>query len=227
MRSEIRPKIAIVPIGTVNDFAKILGVPKKIEKNIDFIFNNEAVATDVNQINDKYFIYVTAAGYLTSVSYEAKREEKKKYGSMAYFRAGIRSLNKKPFFRARIEYDDKVCEKDVSLMLALSANQFGGLKLFRFSKKTKLNDGLVDIRIFTDRNLALILRLVMFILLAGKKQYKELHISTDHAIITPLNGEDVKWNCDGELLAEGKIELKVIPRAIEFYAHPKQIKKFY
>lgn len=227
MKSDVRPAIAVVPLGTVNDIAKIFGVPRSVKKNIDMIFENRPIATDINQINNKYFVYVAGAGYLTSVSYEADREEKKKYGPLAYLKTGLKGLTAKPFFKAKIECDGMTYIKDVSLLLVLSANQFGGMRLFRFSDKTKLNDGLVDIRIFSYKRTSLLFRLIIFILRAGKKQFHELQLTTSRVTITPQNDDHVRWNGDGELVAEGKIELKVIPKAIEFYVHPRRIKKLY
>ncbi|MGI6782557.1 MAG: diacylglycerol/lipid kinase family protein [Acholeplasmataceae bacterium] len=227
MKSDIRPSIAIVPLGTVNDIAKIFGIPKKVDQNLDLIFDLEPVATDINQINDRYFVYVAAAGYLTAVSYDADREEKKKYGSLAYLKTGIRELRQKPFFKAKIECNNETYTKYVSLLLVLSANQFGGMKLFRFSKQTKLNDGLFDLRVFSYKRISLLFRLVLFILRAGKKQYHELQFSTNHAIITPLEDKEVNWNADGELVTKGKVEIKSFKQALKFYVHPKRIKKLY
>lgn len=227
MESEVRPSIAVIPSGTVNDISKIFGVPKNIEKNLDFILNSEPVETDINQINNQYFTYVSGAGYLTDISYMADREEKRKYGALAYLKTGIKGLKKKPYFKAKIESNGQSIVTDISLILVLSANQFGGLKLFRFSKKTKLNDGLVDIRIFTSRDIWLIFKLMVFVLSAGRKHYKETHISTNHAIITPLDSNILDWNADGERVPAGQIELTVIPKAIRFYVNPKRQKKLY
>ena len=227
MKSTVRPHIAVIPAGTVNDIAKILGIPKNIDKNLDLIFNSDPVEMDINQINDNYFTYVAGAGYLTEVSYQAKQEEKRKYGQLAYLKTGIKGLRKKPYFKAQIKCNGVTVEDEMSLIIMLSANQFGGLRLWQFSKKTKLNDGLVDIRIFKGRNLILLARLVLFILLAGRKKYKEIHFSTNHAIITPLDDKPLNWNADGEKVTVGKVEVKVIPRAISVYVSDKQKKKLF
>ena len=227
MQSEVRPSIAVIPIGTVNDVAHILGFSHNLEKNFDIIFNTEPLPTDINKINDHYFVYVAGAGYLTEVSYKADRQEKKKYGTLAYLKTGIQGLSKKPFFKAMVQCNDEIYVRNVSLLLVLSADRFGGFRLPFFSKKNKLNDGLVDIRIFEGRDVALLIKLAMFILLLGRKQYKQFHFTTGKATITPLNNNHVKWNADGELVTKGKIELEVIPKAIKFYVNPKRAKKLY
>ncbi len=227
MQSDVRPNIAVMPVGTVNDISHILGMSRNIGKNLDVIFNNKPIPTDINKINDHYFVYVSGAGYLTEVSYEADRLEKKKYGSLAYLKTAIKGLKKKPFFTAKIECNGEVYIEQVSLLLILSANQFGGMRLPFFAPQGKLNDSLVDIRVFSGRNIWLIFRLVMFILLLGRKQYKQYHVATSKATITPLDTDNVKWNADGELVATGKIKLEVIPSAINFYVNPKRVKKLY
>ena len=227
MRSEVRPSIAVIPSGTVNDISKILKIPSNINKNLDLILNSEPVEMDINRINDVYFAYVCGAGYLTEVSYMAEQEEKKKYGFLAYLKTALKGLRKKPDFTIRVEANNKTIQKKVSLVLILSANQFGGLRLWRFSKKTKLNDGVVDLRMFSGRRLILIIRLVLFILLAGRRQLKETHISTGKATITPIDGYEPVWNADGEQSISGPIELEVIPRAIQVFVNKKKVKKLF
>lgn len=227
MRSEVRPTLAVIPSGTVNDIAKILGIPKNIEKNLDLILNSEPIEMDINQINDTYFTYVAGAGFLTEISYTAEREDKIKYGQVAYYREGVKSLKRRPYFVVELEANGKMTVEEASLVLILSANQFGGMRLWRFSRKTKLNDGLVDIRIFKGRKLLLIFKLILFVLLAGRKQFKQTHISTSEAVIRPLNDYKLDWNADGEKVFSGELRLKVIPRAIRVIAHPKRIKKLF
>lgn len=227
MRSEVRPTLAVIPSGTVNDIAKILGIPKNIEKNLDLILNSEPIEMDINQINDTYFTYVAGAGFLTEISYTAEREDKIKYGQVAYYREGVKSLKRRPYFVVELEANDRMTVEEASLVLILSANQFGGMRLWRFSRKTKLNDGLVDIRIFKGRKLLLIFKLILFVLLAGRKQFKQTHISTSEAVIRPLNDYKLDWNADGEKVFSGELRLKVIPRAIRVIAHPKRIKKLF
>lgn len=227
MKSDVRPTIAVIPNGTINDIARILKIPRNIDKNLDLIFSSEPVEMDINKINDSYFTYVCGAGYLTEISYMAKREEKKKYGSLAYLKTGLKGLRIKPDFKVRVEANGEVREKKVSLILILAANQFGGLRLWRFSRKTKLNDGVIDIRMFSGRKTALMFRLAWFVILAGKRQLRETHISTNKATITPLEGYNLIWNADGEKAEEGKVEIEVIPRAIRIYAHKSRIKKLF
>lgn len=227
MKSDVRPNLAILPAGTVNDTAKILGFTKNINKNLDIILNTDPVEMDINKINDKYFAYVAGAGYLTEISYMAEKEEKKKYGSLAYLKTGIKGLRKKPYFRARIEVNGETFEQDVSLILILAANQFGGLRLWRFSRRTKLNDGLVDLRTFTGRKWILIFRLILFVIFAGRKQFKQKHYSTNKAKITPLDNADIIWNADGEKASRGTIEISVIPKAVSVYVSSRRRKKLF
>ena len=39
MKLDIKPILAIIPSGTVNDIAKILKIPKNVNRNLEMIFN--------------------------------------------------------------------------------------------------------------------------------------------------------------------------------------------
>ena len=48
---EFRPKLGILPTGTMNDFASALGIPKNIKKACDIICNGNTRAVDIGKVN--------------------------------------------------------------------------------------------------------------------------------------------------------------------------------
>lgn len=60
--------IAILPVGTANDFAKFIGMPEDIEEACRQILNSKSKKVDIGKINDKYFLNVASTGLFTDVS---------------------------------------------------------------------------------------------------------------------------------------------------------------
>jgi len=49
---EYRPTLGIIPVGTTNDFARAIGVPRNIDGACDVIVEGNSVPIDIGRIND-------------------------------------------------------------------------------------------------------------------------------------------------------------------------------
>ena len=58
----------VIPLGTGNDFATALGLPEDVEAAIDLLLEGEPSRVDVASLNDRYFVNVSAGGFLAEVS---------------------------------------------------------------------------------------------------------------------------------------------------------------
>ncbi len=72
-----RPKMAIIPAGTTNDYARALKIPRdNIKAAAEVIKKNQTVKMDIGHTDDSYFINIAAGGYLTELTYEVPSELK-------------------------------------------------------------------------------------------------------------------------------------------------------
>ena len=65
MRLDKKPLLGYIPSGTVNDVAHSLYIPRNAKKAVDCILNGQPYSHDIMKINDRYGIYVCAAGLFT------------------------------------------------------------------------------------------------------------------------------------------------------------------
>ena len=107
MRLDNPPPIGYIPMGTTNDVATTLDLPK-----------NDTVAAarrllsgtphpfDVGGFGEKeYFAYIAAFGMFTEVSYATPQTQKKALGHLAYVLQGMATLPKIEAVNAHVEYD--------------------------------------------------------------------------------------------------------------------------
>ena len=222
MKSDKRPKIGILPCGTANDIASILRIPKNFKKALKMYFEHDAELIDINQMNQRYFVYAAASGVLSKISYDIKRKSLNRYGYLAYVFEGMKDLAKDYKYNVEIEHDQGTLKTECMMVMGLSSNRVGGLRLKNFAN-SKVNDGLFELRIFKRRRTFRRFRFLSSFIRGGKKLREDFHIaSTCFKIKT---NEDVMWNTDGEQAMCGNIEIKVHPKAIAFYMNPKIKKK--
>ncbi|MCA1032907.1 diacylglycerol kinase [Bacillus timonensis] len=190
-----RPKLGIIPVGTTNDFARAIGVPRTVEGAVDVILDDVACPIDIGRVNDKYFINIAGGGRLTELTYEVPSKLKTMLGQLAYYIKGMEILPSiKPTY-VEIEYDGKLFEGEIMLFLVSLTNSVGGFE--KLAPDSSLNDGLFDLIILKKANLA------DFIKVASLAVRGE-HIHDPHIIYTKANrvkvkpSEKMQLNLDGE-----------------------------
>ena len=195
MERDIRLPIGILPMGTANDYAKYIGIPKDISKALEKMFRLPPMKMDVGKINDKYFINVASTGLLTDVSQKTHRELKNAIGKLAYY---IKGLEQIPTFRkipVKFTSEEKKYDGDMYALLVFNGRTAGNLD---FAYKSKANDGLLDV-ILIKASFKEIVPLLAKMLRGDHLedpvgllyfQTKELFIeTTDELIVSDIDGE--------------------------------------
>lgn len=74
---EKRPKMAIIPGGTTNDYARALKIPRdNIKAATEVILKRQTVKMDIGKTPNSYFINIAAGGHLTELTYDVPSELK-------------------------------------------------------------------------------------------------------------------------------------------------------
>jgi diacylglycerol kinase (ATP) len=224
MHAKKQPALAILPSGTANDVAAIIGINKNIKKSLAILFNEIPVKMDVNQINEQYFIYTAASGILSRVSYDISRRHLKKYGYLAYVIEAMKDLTQEYRYPIKIKYNNEHLSCECVMILGLSSNRVGGMRLINFSS-SKLNDGLFELRLFTRAKSLWRFRLLSSLIRGGKQLREDHHlVSSRYEIETSSN---IRWNADGEYSCNGNIIIQTHREAITIYVSPKAKKKMF
>ena len=147
-----RPKLGIIPMGTVNDFGRALHLPSNIMKAVDVIVNGHTTQVDIGKMNSRYFINLAAGGKLTEVSYETPSKLKSIVGPFAYYIKGFEMLPQMKAVDIRIEYDGEIFQGEALLFLLGLTNSMAGFE--KLVQDAKLDDGYFTLIIVEKANLA-------------------------------------------------------------------------
>ena len=187
--------LGILPAGTMNVFARELGLPlNSLKKSLQVLEQGNVREVDLFEANGHAFVQMAGVGFDAQVIEETTWETKKVFGPMAYLMAAVKVLGEKPP-KMRIVCDDGREEEGVC-MLAGNGSLYGGqIKLFRKADNT---DEMLDALVFTEAGYKLVLDSVRGIATgaidAGNSsvkylQSKEFRVECDRDVPVEVDGE--------------------------------------
>lgn len=193
--AEYRPKLGIIPVGTTNDFARAIHVPRSVDAAVNIIVEGRTMPIDIGKMNEKYFINIAGGGRLTELTYEVPSKLKTMLGQLAYYLKGIEMLPSIKATDVRIEYDGKLFEGEIMLFLVANTNSVGGFE--RLAPDASLNDGMFTLLILKKTNLADFIRIASLALRGEHtKDQNVIYVKANRIKVTSI--DKMQLNLDGE-----------------------------
>lgn len=192
---EKRP-IGYIPMGSTNDFANSLELPKDVLKAAEIALDGQPFACDVGQFNDNSFIYVAAFGIFTEVSYQTNQELKNLLGHAAYILEGAKSLLDIEAYEMRVEYEDTVLEGEFIFGMVTNSISVGGFKQIA-GKNVLLDDGVFEVTLIRRPKNPLELNEIVTSLLT-RVDNTDLIYSFKTSEIRFYAEKEISWTLDGE-----------------------------
>ena len=134
--------VAVLPAGTANDFATLLGMPTDIEEACRAILAGRIHAMDLGRANGRYFANVFSCGLFTDVSQKTPTAWKNNLGKIAYYINGIGDLPRFRKMELSITSDGGDFRGNAIIFFVFNGRTAGTLPLAYLSEG---DDGLLDI----------------------------------------------------------------------------------
>lgn len=213
---EQQPLVGYFPLGTANDMATALKLPKNnIPLAAERIVRGKPMDLDIGTFGQNgNFTYVAAFGAFTDVSYETPQQEKQALGHFAYVLEGMMRLPKIASCHAKVEYDGGVIEDDFVLGGVVNSTSVAGL-IHLDPNKIKLNDGLFELTLITlPKSISDLRQILMNLTTRDYSGPFFKMLPTSYAKFT--FDKPVAWTRDGESGGEHKeIEFRNIHNAVK------------
>jgi diacylglycerol kinase (ATP) len=227
-----KKKIAIIPWGTGNVFAREMNIPFSPKKIFKIIKKGKSIKIDIGRCNKKYFFLMTSAGFdAYSIKQTEKTNLKKFLGKLSYIAGSIAAFTRYNFPEIKVEIDGK---KHESGTFVLVSNTSRYAMYFTITPRAIPNDGLFDVYIFKEAGKFNFLKLLAKIILSAfSKTYrkksavflikqsfhkaKKIKLSSAGKVLTQI---------DGDLHESLPVNIKIIPNAVEVILPEKVIKRY-
>lgn len=213
MKSEYKPKIVLIPLGTTNDYAKSLRIPQRIMKAAAVVFEKNHFSSDVGLLNTKYFVYIAAFGLFTDVSYETPQVNKNFMGRFAYILEGIKRIANLKSYSVNLEFENEQVSGEFIFGMISNSISVGGFKGIT-GKEVVLNDGYFEAIFIKKPNNILDLQNIIHSLTSGDLS-SEFIIYAQIREICIRSEMNIPWTIDGEYGGNmQQVEVKNISQAI-------------
>lgn len=192
-----RTPLGYIPVGTVNDFASSLGIPKHPLDAARIAVEGTAQPIDIGQFENRNFCYIAAFGAFTNVSYTTPQSQKNFLGRTAYILEGIKSLPRLKPYDICLETNDGIVIQDQFIYgMVSNATSIGGFKELT-PPDVRMDDGLFEVVLIRQPKGALDWQSIFNELIQPKENSKfilrckasQLHIHSK---------EELSWTLDGE-----------------------------
>ena len=219
MLHESKLPLGIIPLGTVNNVARAIGIPMNPEKAIDSLEQLTVQQIDVGKLNDRYFISSTSVGPIPESVQEVDVDMKTKFGVFAYLIEGIKALRNDETYTFELDIDGEKWTAEYSLLLIAMSNFVGGVGTI--IPEAAIDDGLIHLVTLKETTAKEKLSLVPE-LFQNKEYTKDQleHRSFKKAKIRLLEDIDKEINCtvDGDKGQTFPLEIEVLPQALSVFA---------
>jgi YegS/Rv2252/BmrU family lipid kinase len=196
--------LAVLPLGTVNVFARELQLPSNPLLAWETIRKGRVINIDLpcveyaanGQSQRRYFAQLAGAGLDARAVELVAWEMKKRIGAIAYILAGLQALAGPP---AKITATAGAVSEAGALVLIGNGRLYGGS--FRIFPKADLNDGLLDVCVFPRVNWRTLITCGPRLLFRGDLPARAVRALQAQSV-TLTSPEPVPFEIDGELIGK-------------------------
>ena len=208
---EQRPEVALMPLGTANDFATACAIPIDPKMALQLAVAGNAHKVDIARANERYFINIATGGFGARVSADTPPLLKKYLGGIAYTLVAMIKMISYRHSRGRLLLEGIDLEGEAIAAAVCNGRQAGGGQLL--APQACIDDGLLDVVVILSFPLRDTWRAVREIRHPAKPGKYTRRFRTRWIESHP--GEMRSVNLDGEPYLADSIHFEVLPAAID------------
>ncbi|MEO7118006.1 MAG: diacylglycerol kinase family protein [Candidatus Limnocylindrales bacterium] len=208
--------LGILPLGSVMNVARMLGIPRKLEQAFEIITAGHTRRIDVGSVNDEPFFETASVGMNAAIFSEVQRADEGDYGGI--LRAIGVAFRYRPA-RMRLTLDDGEISTR-ALVVTISNGPYTGIG-FTVAPHARLDDGRFDVTLFRYYSKLDLIRHFMSIR-AGRRSYSP-HTTTYRSKHVRIGAaRPLPARADGRELGTTPIEMSIKPGVLTVLAPADQ-----
>jgi diacylglycerol kinase family enzyme len=191
--------LGVVPLGTLNHFAKDLGIPLELEEAVRVILEGAVCRVDVGEVNGRVFINNSSLGVYPAIVRLRERYQAGGLGKwIAALWASLTVLRRNPFMAVRLIVADEVTVRRTPFVF-VGNNEYRMVGL-QAGTRESLTGGHIAVYVLDAERRIGLLRLAWQVLLKGVDEVKELDLLTVRDATIETRRSRLQVALDGEVV---------------------------
>jgi YegS/Rv2252/BmrU family lipid kinase len=203
--------LATLPLGTMNVWARELGMPLQPRAAAKSLFDCTVQTIDLGRVGERYFLLMAGIGLDAAITASMDSQQKRRLGALAYVLRGLQLVSGIRGTRTRIVLDGRQLRRRVLQLVVGNSQLYGGL--VKITDKAHINDGLLDVCVLRGDNVFNALQHAIAIL--RQRHTYNPHIDYYRArVIDVIAYPRLAVQVDGDLVGFTPVTIEVVPAAL-------------
>jgi YegS/Rv2252/BmrU family lipid kinase len=213
--------LGVLPMGTLNNFSKDLGIPQELEAAVRVIADGHTRRIDLGSVNGRLFINNSSIGlYPRIVKHREKQQRlgRGKWWAAAW--AALRVLKYASFMRVKLSVEGKELSRKTPFLFV--GNNAYQMDLYNIGRRETLDDGLLSVYLIRHYGRLGVLSLILRTLVGTLRQSKDFEEMRTADLTIEMRRPRALVAADGEVVEmETPLRYRIEPGALTVIA-PRQ-----
>jgi diacylglycerol kinase family enzyme len=202
-------------MGTLNHFAKDLGIPLELDSAIDVIAHGRELAVDMGEVNGRLFINNSSLGLYPDIvlDRESQRQRLGRGKWAALLAASVHAARRYPVLSLQLEVDGKPLERR-SAFVFIGNNEYL-MEGFEIGERRSLSDGELSLYVTQRTGRFGLFRLAFRALFGRLRQANDFDMLTAKLLVVHTRQRRMRVATDGEVtMMQTPLNYRIRPGAL-------------
>lgn len=208
--------LGVLPLGTLNHFAKDLKIPLDFEDAARIIIEGHPTEVDVGEVNGRIFINNSSLGLYPSIVHRREQQQERLGRGKwpAFFWAALSVLRRYPFLDVRLHIDDKELTRRTPFVFV--GNNEYEMESFNVGARGCLDAGHLSLYIAHRTGRMGLLRLAWRALFGGLRDEEDFDALCTKEVVIETRRRIIRVATDGEvMMMKTPLKYRVRPRSLK------------
>ncbi len=206
--------LGVLPLGTLNHFAKDLRIPVELEGAVKTIAAGHTTMVDVGEVNDRVFINNSSLGLYPRIVREREKQQRLGSGKWpAFIWAAIAVLRRYPFLEVNMMVDNKALTRRTPFVFV--GNNEYEMDILNIGGRSVLNGGHLSLYLTNPMGRLGLIRLALLALLGRLRREKDFLALQTQEVKISTKHKRMRIALDGEVdVMQPPLHYRIRPQAL-------------